>query len=215
MTLQARLTLYYVLLAVLMVTTISAINLGDEMQAKFDDTLKRAQGFQRLAEKAVTETLNSDRKLTVREALRKPALVDTFKNIQLDSEIEELAVVDPTNNEIMLDSIPGLLGQTLKNFDDFEPLVKQANWYQKLRALRSVTHYYQLQPTMLEVPPDFKLSVRAIIDPKLIEDDIVPSLKENFKVALGALICAVVATFLFSKVAFRPLGDPAATNSTW
>jgi signal transduction histidine kinase len=208
MTLQARLTLYYVLLAFLMVTTISAINLGNEMQAKFDDTLKRAQGFQRLAVEEVKQALNSDRKLTVREVLRKPDLVDSFKNIMRDSEIEELAVVDPNNNnEILLDSIPGLLGQTLKNFDDFGPLVREAGWYQKFRALRSVTHYYQLPPTVLEVGSGPSLlSVRAIIDPKLIELDIIPALKENVGWALGALICSVVATFLFSTIAFRPLG---------
>ncbi|HWC97177.1 MAG TPA: ATP-binding protein [Candidatus Sulfopaludibacter sp.] len=204
MTLQARLTLYYVLLAVLMVTTISVINLGNEIQAKFDDTLKRAQASQRLAVEEVKQTLNSERKLTIREALRKQSLVDSFKNIMRDSDIEELAVVDPANNEILLDSIPGLLGQTLKNVDNFEPLVQQANWYQKFRALRGATHYYQLQPTVLEVGPSF-LSVRAIITPGLIERDFGPALRENFKVALIALICAVVATFLFSTIAFRPL----------
>ena len=207
MTLQARLTLYYVLLAVLMVTTISAINLGNEMQAKFEDTLKIAQRFQQLAVDVVIQALNSDRKVTVREALRKPSLVSSFQNIMSDSKIEELAVVDPsTNNEILLDSIPGVLGTHLENHPDFEPLVTQANWWQKLRALNSVTGRYQLQPVVLEVNPSYKLSVRALIKPKLIEDDIVPPLKENCKVALVALIGAVIATFLFSKVAFRPLG---------
>jgi signal transduction histidine kinase len=206
MTLQARLTLYYVLLAVLMVTTISAINLGNEMQAKYDDTLKLAQSFQRLAVEAVKQTLDSDRKSTVREALRKPALQETFLNIIRGSTIQELAVVDPRNdNEILLDSFPGLLGEHLKNLDSFEVLVAQAGWYQKLKSLRSVTHLYQLQPTLLQVGP-FELSVRAIIDPKLIENNIVPTLKQNVKVALAALICAVLATFLFSTVAFRPLG---------
>jgi hypothetical protein len=205
MTLQARLTLYFVLLAVLMVTTIGAINLGNEMQAKFDDTLQRSRSFQRIAVDQVIQALNSDRQLTVREALRKPALVDSFMNIMRDSRIEELAVVDPRNhNEILLDSYPGLLGGALKDCPDFEPLVKQANWYRKLRALRSVTRY-QLTPTVLDVPPAFQLSVRAIIDPGLIADDIVPSLKQNVKVALGTLLCAVLATFLFSTVAFRPL----------
>jgi signal transduction histidine kinase len=206
MTLQARLTLYYVLLAVLMVTTISAINLGNEIQAKFEDTLKLAQRFQQFAADVVTQALNSDRQLTIREALRKPALVDQFKKMMSDSRIDELAVVDPSNNEILLDSIEGLLGTHLADHADFEPLVGRASWYQKFRALRSVTDRYQLEPIVLDVPPSFKLSVRAIIRPNLIEDDILPSLKENVKVALTALICAVIATFLFSKVAFRPLG---------
>ncbi|SPE37010.1 PAS/PAC sensor signal transduction histidine kinase [Candidatus Sulfopaludibacter sp. SbA3] len=205
MTLQARLTLYFVLLAVLMVTTISAINLGNEMQAKFDDTLTRAVSFRRLAMSAVKEALDRDRTLPIQEALRRPALVDYFQNIAFDSgEIEELAVVDPDTNLILLDTDPGAVGQEREKFADFEPLVKQAGWYQKLRALRNPTGRYQLE-TPLEAPP-FRLSVRAVINPGLIEDDILRSLKQNGKVALGALVGAVIATFLFSTVAFRPLG---------
>ncbi len=208
MTLQARLTLYYVLLAVLMVTTISAIYLGNEMQGRFDDTLKLAQQFQQFAADVVTQALNSDRKSTIREALRKPALVDQFNKMMSDSKMEELAVVDPSNNEILLDSIKGedLLGTKLADHPAFVPLVKQASWYQKIRALRSSSDLYQLDPIVLDVPPSLKLSVRAIIRPNRIEDDILPTLKQNFKVALAALLCAVLATFLFSKVAFRPLG---------
>src|SRR5579863_6254349 len=98
MTLQARLTLYYVLLAVLLVTTVSAINLVNEMQAQFEDTLKLAQRFQQLAVDVVIQALNSDRKVTVLEALRKPQLVASFQNIMSDSRIEELAVVNPSLN---------------------------------------------------------------------------------------------------------------------
>ena len=206
MTLQARLTLYYVLLAGLMVTAISVINLGNEMQAKFDDTLKRARAFQHLAVEDVKQALNSDRKLTIRQALRKTELAEDFENIMRDSKIQELAVVDPSNNEILLDSIPGLLGQRLPDYSDFQPLVVNASWYRKLQALRNVTEKYQLQSPPLLVPPSFELSVRAIIAPSLIEADIAPSLWQNVKVAIGALICAVVATLLFSAVAFRPLG---------
>jgi hypothetical protein len=49
MTLQARLTLYYALLAVLMAGVISGVNLINETQAQFDLTLERAQMLQRLA----------------------------------------------------------------------------------------------------------------------------------------------------------------------
>ncbi len=100
--------------------------------------MKLAQRFQQFAADVVTQALNSDRQVTVREALRKPALVDQFKKMMSDSKMDELAVVDPSNNEILLDSIEGLLGTKLADHPDFEPLVKQASWYQKFRALRSV-----------------------------------------------------------------------------
>jgi hypothetical protein len=46
---QARLTLYYALLAVLMAGVISGVNLINETKAQFDLTLARAQMLQRLA----------------------------------------------------------------------------------------------------------------------------------------------------------------------
>jgi hypothetical protein len=49
MTLQARLTLYYALLAVLMAGVISGVNPINETQAQFDLNLERAQMLQRLA----------------------------------------------------------------------------------------------------------------------------------------------------------------------
>ncbi len=209
MSLQARLTLYYVLLAVLMVTTVSVINLGNEMHAKFEDTLKIAQRFQQLAVDVVIQALNTDRKTSIREVLRKPALAASFRSIMSDSRIEELAVVEVESNEIWLDSYPDLLGRHLADYPDFEPLVKQGGIKgiaTQLRALYSIKDRYQLKPILLEASPTLKLSVRAVIKPKLMEEDITSSLVQSLEVALGALVCAVVATFLFSKVAFRPLG---------
>ena len=58
MTLQARLTLYYVLLAVLMAGVISGVNLGNEMQSQFDATLERAKMLQGLAVEQLIQALD-------------------------------------------------------------------------------------------------------------------------------------------------------------
>ena len=201
MTLQARLTLYYVLLAVVMVGIISAVNLSKETQAQFDATLQRAQMLQRLAVEQLKQSVNRQPTAPLREALKDPDLVSLYKYIMLDSHysILEIAVVDPAHNEILLDSSPTRVGATLPPYPPFIPLVHQSNWLQKLRALHA-TSYYQLEQHLTY------LNVIVVIDPAMIEyADIGPVLAGQARVALIAVIGAVALTFFVSAFAFRPL----------
>src|SRR5206468_3613788 len=50
------------------------------------------------------------------------------------------------------------------------------------------------------------LIVRVLIAIALINDDIIPVLRSNANIALTAVVGALSITFLFSAVAFRPLG---------
>ncbi len=204
MTLQAKLTLGYVLLAVLMVSIISAMTLNNDMQQQFDATLERADMLQTVAVDQVRSALNRQTTKPLREALRDPALVALFHNIMLASHaIIEVAVVDPnSDNEILLDSIPDQLGKRSPPYEDFRPLVTQRGWYEKVRVLlRRDIKYYQLQ-RQLEPP---LLYVRVSISPELIYDEVQRRLKENAKVGVLSLIGAVCITFLFSTIAFRRL----------
>ncbi len=206
MTLQARLTLYYVLLAVLMAGIISGVNFINETQAEFEATLERANMLQRLAVQQLTQSLNRQPNTSLPEALQDPDLVSLFKNIMLYSHyaILEIAVVDPNNNnKILLDSSPHRLGAILPPYQDFQPLVTSKAWYQKLGALYG-KDYYQLQRRLI-VGPSEDLHVRVVIDPHFIELDIGPVLKRQARVAVFATIGALALTFLVSMVAFRPL----------
>lgn len=202
MTLQARLTLYYVLLAVVMVGIISAVNLSNETQTQFDATLQRAQMLQRLAVEQLKQSVNRQPTTPLRDALKDPDLVSLYKYIMLDSHfsILEIAVVDPAHgNEILLDNSPTRVGATLPSYPPFVPLVNQTNWFQKLRALHG-SSYYQLEQ------PLTYLNVIVVIDPAMIEfADIGPVLAGQARVALIAVIGAVALTFLVSAFAFRPL----------
>ncbi len=209
MTLQARLTLYYVLLAVLMAGIISGVNLINETQAQFDATLERAQMLQRLAVEQLKQSVDRQPTKPLRDALRDPDLVSLYKNIMLFSHwaILEIAVVDPAHeNEIWLDSSAGRVGEKLPDYNNFAELVTNTNWYQKLRALHG-TRYYQLKSPDLLVPPSTILNVRIVVDPAIIElKDIGPALWKQAKVAILAVIGSVCLTFLVSAFAFRPLG---------
>ena len=105
MPLRAKLTLGFVLLAVVMVGIISAVDLGYDMQLQLDATLERADSILAVATQQVILALNRQRPVPLREVLRDPALVGLFKNVMLASHaILEVAVVDAKGyDEILLD----------------------------------------------------------------------------------------------------------------
>jgi signal transduction histidine kinase len=208
MTLQAKLTLGSVVLATLMVGLVSAVELGNEIERQFTETLERATVQRDLVTNLVSQSLNRRRNLKIEDALQDPELQGNLVSIIANSHaILEVAVVNP-QNKILLDSDRDRVGATAPPFPDFRPVVTAASWYRKLQILtQRGTHYYQLQEVKLGPSANEPLvSVRVVIEPALIRPDIIPNLQKNAVVAILSVLGAVVVTFLFSAVAFRPLG---------
>lgn len=208
MTLQAKLTLGSVGLVSLMVAVVSAVDLGNEMQRQFESTLERANALKTVASRMVSQSLNRQRTVSFREALRDPDLQSLLVDVlSAGGAILEVAVVD-THNEVLLDSGPTPLGSTLPSYPNFQPLVTTSPWYDKLRLLlrRDPRDYYQLEQELGEEGKPL-LFVRIIIAPALIRDDINPTMRKDANVAILSVIVAVCFTFLLSAAAFRPLGQ--------
>ena len=211
MNLQARLTLYFVLLAVLLVSVIAAVNLAQDIQLQFDSTLERAESLRTFATDMVVATVARQPDKSLREALRDPDLTRLLQDTMLaSSAILEIAVVDP-ENEVLADSHPDHpLGEKLPRYEDFRPVVTGTTWYQKLRVLNDKTHYYQLESPLGRPGPKGEpgpaiLYIRVVIAPTLMHDKIISRLNRSASVALAAILGAVCITFLVSTVAFRPL----------
>jgi signal transduction histidine kinase len=209
MNLQAKLTLWYVLLAVIIVSSISGIDLATNMQQQFEATLKRAESINISVSEIVKLTLNSQLNKPMREALRDPALQPILEKLVTAAKaILEIAVVDAHTNEVLADSAPELnrLGADAGKYPDFRDLVS-AGWWTKLRVLRgSEKQYYQLEQQLGSGDKPV-LSVRLIIAPALIREDIQPTMESSAEVALASVIGAIFITFVFSAIAFQPLGE--------
>src|SRR6185369_12172231 len=100
MNLQAKLTLWYVMLAVVIVGSISGVDLANNMQQQFESTLDRADLIRLTAGKFVSKTLNSQRSKPMREALRDPELTSDLQDLLGKNAILEIAVVDPPTDEV-------------------------------------------------------------------------------------------------------------------
>jgi len=202
MRLQAKLTLGYVLLATLMVGLISAMDLVNDMEQHFDSTLARAELLRKVAARYVTETLNSQRAKPLEEALRDPVLTDSLIDLMANAHaILEIAVVDPESKDILADSLPAKVGEPSDAYSDFRTLVQKRAWNDKLKALFGSDNY-QLEERL--GPPE--IALRVVVAPALIRTEIEPALRQKAQVAIFSVIAAVAITFLFSALAFRPLG---------
>lgn len=207
MNLQAKLTLLYVLLAVIMVGTISAVDILNNMQQQFESTLAQAETLNLVAVNFVTKTLNSQRTTPLREALRDPVLASDLLSLLGKNAILEIAVTDPTTYEILADSSPDRIGEKAGPYPDFRTLVKEQSWYEKWKVLRASQDLSYLLERKLGPTPEVNLvSVLVIVAPALIKRDIDPTMTQNAKVALISIAGAIAITFLFSAVAIRPLG---------
>ncbi len=99
MKLQAKLTLGFVLLATLMVGFLSAMDLVNNMDQRFEDTLERAEMLEKWASKDVSDTLNSQRVKPLREALQDQVLTENLVDLMANAHaILEIAVVDPVSS---------------------------------------------------------------------------------------------------------------------
>ncbi|MGO9262055.1 MAG: two-component system sensor histidine kinase NtrB [Bryobacteraceae bacterium] len=202
MKLQAKLTLGFVLLATVMVGLISAMDLVINMEQQFDATLERAEMLEKWAGKDVTGTLNSQRAKPLGEALRDQALTDNLVDLMANARaILYIAVVDPVTKDVLADSQPRSVGEPSETYPDFRALVRKTGWYAKFKALFGNDNY-QLEELL--GPP--VIALRVVVAPAFIRNDITPALLENAKVAIVSVVGAFAITFLFSTLAFRPLG---------
>jgi len=116
MTLQTKLTLGSVLLATLIVTLVSAVDLGNLMQVQFTSTLDRAELVKGVATEAVKDTLNRPRQPVMREALQDPGLTERLLKLvgQSKSISEILIVAQPPPEIVLASTVTEHLGQQVQ-----------------------------------------------------------------------------------------------------
>src|SRR5579864_243468 len=129
MTLQTKLTLGSVVLATVMVVLVSGVEVGNEIERQFEETLERATVQRDLAKDLVSQSLNRHRNLKIEAALQDPELQNNLVSIRAYSHvILEIAVVNP-QNRILLDSDKDRVGITVPPLPDFRPIVATYGWY--------------------------------------------------------------------------------------
>jgi signal transduction histidine kinase len=205
MSLRAQLTLWSVAVMAVIVCMVSAVDLAQEITHQFKSTHERSDYFKGAAVDVVRRTLNRDRTVETREALkREPNLAAELLTIMSASKsLLEIAVCDP-NGEILVDTEPTSAGQKFPPYPDFQPLVT-GSMIQKLRVLFGDSQKYQISQGLGVPGQPPELYVRVVIYPRLIQREIMAVIRSHAEISVLSLIGAVMAAILFSAIAFRPI----------
>ena len=135
MTLQTKVTFGSVLLATVVVTAVSGVNLGSFMDLELEATLERADVIKGVATGEVTDTLNRRRDVVLREALRDPELKRKLLNLlRSPNGVLSIDMVSADNHEVLASTLDTRIGSTADD-PDFSTLVRQRGWFEKLNVL--------------------------------------------------------------------------------
>src|SRR5690349_15915563 len=140
MTLQAKLTLGSVLLATLIVTLVSGVDLANLMQLQLNFTLEHGELVKRAATEAVKDTLNRPRQPSnLTDALRDPELKARLLRLFAQTrELSEIAFVSAEKPEMVLASTTAVhVDQPAVPFPDFDNFVKTSSFLDQLRVIRN------------------------------------------------------------------------------
>ena len=206
MTLQAKLTLWTVLLATGIVAIISVVHLGKIMELRYSDALVEAGKVRDITVQYVKDAVNNHPELPLSEALGSDRLTQLLEiQVGFHTEIVEVAVVNEAG-DILTDNFAERRGQHMtpdvKNSQELTVLV-QSGWLRKAEVLWSRNNDHYEVDSQLGPPP---IRVRVVVQPAIIRDLMRPDITGSAAIALFSVVGAICITFLFSAIAFRPLG---------
>ena len=207
MTLQARLTLWSVIVMGVIVGVVSGLDLTHEINNQFLSTLERAEHTKRLSVDTVRRSLNANRSLPVREVLTNdPLLSGHLLDIMTSSQtLVEIAVCD-ASGEILIDTDPNRLGLKYNEYPNFRSLVKTAGLFKEMMALRTPQNYELSEALGVPGQTTPLVTVHVVVYPTLVSVNIMPVIRSHADLAVASLVGAVLAAFVLSIIAFRPLG---------
>jgi signal transduction histidine kinase len=210
MRLQVRLTLWSILVMLVVVSSVSALDMIGEINNQFELVVKRSQPIKQFAIGAVKRALERTRRPSAEDSVRDDEVL-TDQLVQMLTEgqaMVEIAVCDLQDN-ILNASDSDRIGSKLPRSDPFEEFVKKSRWWEKLRVLLYGERTYEVTEDLLNAQGQPEQRIHIVYDPALMRtgpESIFPVLKGHLRVAAASIFGGVVAVLILSATAFRPLG---------
>ena len=135
-----------------MVSFIGVVDLGNEMQQQFDFTLERAELLRRVATNMVVQTLDRQRTVPLREALRDPdALHRAGGHGDRLARPARNRRLRPRTTKSWPTATPAAWARPSPATPTFAPLVTNTSWWEKLQDRCSRDkRYYQLEQPLAD-----------------------------------------------------------------
>jgi hypothetical protein len=207
MSLQARLTLWAILLTAAIVCIASALDVRTEFSRQFESTRHDANLIRQFAEGDVKHEINRDSGTVSPQAAVEadaPYLSSELKQIMSDTPpLVEIAICDE-RLRIIGDSSQSRIGGTCPRLPGWDQEVNRSNWFDKVRLLWHDDNEYELSKPVQSGPTVFY--VKLVLRPRIIGGQLQPILKRHLAVSALAIAGSMFGAFLFFSFALRPLG---------
>ena len=207
MNLQARLTVWSIVVMTLIVATISALDLTDEIDRQFEITLRRSASIWRLGATAVNRSLLRKSKVpNLTLVANDPGLTAEFRELLAEAGPVVAMAVCNANGDILNDADTARIGQKFPtSLDNFRDMMKRTHWWDRLRVLTRDQGIYVYSSDLQSIRAP-QLTLRLIIDPVRVRQELTPAMQTHFVISIASILGAIFVTLIFSVIAFRPLG---------
>ena len=204
MSLQARLTLWAILLTAAIVCIASVLDVRSEFSQQFESTRHDANLIQQFAELDVKHEIDRNSgSLSPQAAVEAdaPYLSSELKQIMSKvTPLVEIAICDE-RLRIIVDSLQSRIGGTCPQLPEWDREVNRSNWFDKVRLLWHDDHDYEVSKRV-----ESGQTVELVLRPRIIGGQLQPVLKRHLAVSALAIAGSMFGAFLFFSFALRPLG---------
>jgi signal transduction histidine kinase len=208
MTLQARLTLWSMLVMASIVTIVSLSDLASAVNRQFDSALEHGEEILKFVPTLViTEAKIIKAANGVNTVEHSPVLDRMLSHLALSSHnVDQIVVSDPSGR-VVADSYASLLAQPYTPRADFTAFVNGQPWWRKYWALYRTRDPFEISAIQRDPETNAEIDViHVILLPSAIRTMVAPILHEHAWVAIFSVVFAVLAAFVFAIIAFHPLG---------
>ena len=217
MSLRVRLQFFILALVVVVVLALSALNVRDLLDTRFQDALREARTSAEVIESVLLSIVNEE---TARRAPG-PTNLDELTTlwtriVEQDQDLAALLqkmtgtsqliieiVITGPDDRVLSASLPSQKGQKIEPPPDFEEFDDKSVWA-RLNALLSPNQDYQVSRP-LGVSGRQVLSVRVILSTVLLRSAVMPQISQLAAVSAVSLLVSLLVAILASNLAFRPL----------
>jgi signal transduction histidine kinase len=219
MSLKTRLQLSIVALVVVVVVSLSVLNIHDMIQTRFQDSLELAQNNARQVEGYIVGlvTRRTDERaepLTGVEEIKQFWTEVVEQDVGLSALMETQAgnsrsavevVVTGEDDRILAASLPSRVGQKMQRLPSFEEFERKSMWARFNELLARNQDYEVSQALGLREQQEVVFTVRVIISTVLLRTQMMPQIRDLAIVSALSLLLSVLLAVVASNLAFRPL----------
>ncbi|WP_180538175.1 sensor histidine kinase [Nevskia soli] len=208
MTLQARLTLWSMLVMASIVTIVSLSDLASAVNRQFDSALEHGQEILKFVPTLVSKEAKFVKAANgVSTIEHSPVLDRMLSHLAVSSHnVDQIVVSDPSGR-VVADSYASLLDQPYTPRADFTAFVNGQPWWRKYWALYHTRDPFEISAIQRDPETNAETDViHVILLPSAIRTMVAPILHQHAWVAIFSVVFAVLAAFVFAIIAFHPLG---------